>query len=237
MEFDVKTPSPTSNPHWVCGITLLHSRTYGKEMFKHQKLRQFCIWDLRFAQIPFGLIYIRGWCIPLEQELKQNIKISSDEENLRYDSAFYPSCPLLRCSSHSRGTRAWLVVCPLVVCPMFDFEIWNLKPPLPPSHLFVAWTWAHERELRLEMSVNFPLCGNHVEWRSFSGLCGCVFIFPPPLRHCQSGAALFLCYLCCCLLPSLTLFTHSFPSCFSSTVFSVPLVRICAVLPFLKTII
>ena len=36
--------------------------------------------------------------------------------------------------------------------------------------LFVAWTWAHERDLRLAMSINSPKCGDHVEWRN-SHLC------------------------------------------------------------------
>jgi hypothetical protein len=60
------------------------------------------------------------------------------------------------------------------VCPVFNFS--KFTPPLTSAHNkwistvrgMVLSPWLR---LRLALFINFPLCGNHVEWRSFSCLC------------------------------------------------------------------
>jgi hypothetical protein len=51
------------------------------------------------------------------------------------------------------------------VCSMFNFT----PPQRKTTFLaFMSWSWSHDWDpsLRLKMSINFPFCGNHVEWRT-----------------------------------------------------------------------
>jgi hypothetical protein len=67
------------------------------------------------------------------------------------------------------------------------------------------------------MSINFPLCGNHAEWRSFS--CLCHFVIFSPIDN--LFRVFYVRYQSCCLLPSLIIHIHRLLSCFLSIAFSI----------------
>ena len=79
-------------------------------------------------------------------------------------------------------------------------------------------------DLRLAMSIKFPLCGNHVEWRSIS-FRGCRFIIFPPIDSDSDHLPVFLSFACVIYLAACFLcwlFTFIRPqSCFLTMVCSI----------------